>query len=49
MEVPEMVLIEESLLIQAAVMEVPGAKISVQDPKFENEDRESPCCIAFTV
>lgn len=48
-EVPEMVLVAVSLVLHAAVTPDPGAKISVQVPKFEKEERESPCCIALTV
>ena len=49
MDVPEMVLVEVSLVTQAAAMEDPGAKISVQVPKWEKEERPSPCCMELTV
>ena len=48
MDVPEMVLVEVSLVTQAAAMKDPGAKISVQVPQWEKGERQSPCCMELT-
>jgi hypothetical protein len=40
-DVPEMLLVAVSLVFQEEVMLDPGAKISTQVPKFENDDRAS--------
>ena len=53
-DVPEMVFVAVSLVRQAEVMLLPGAKMSTQVPKFENEERASlvvvePTVIAFAV
>src|SRR5688572_26827682 len=44
-----MVLVEVLLVIQADVMLEPGAKMSKQLPKFENEDRASVLVLEPTV
>ena len=53
-DVPEIVFVAVSLVRQAEVMLLPGAKMSTQVPKFENEERASlvvvePTVIAFAV
>ena len=48
-DVPEIVFVAVSLLDHADVMLEPGAKISTQVPKFENEDRESLLVVEPTV
>ena len=48
-EVPEIVLVAVSLVLQADVMLEPGAKISTQVPKFENDDRASELVVEPTV
>src|SRR5215212_9582971 len=40
-DVPEMVLVAVSLVLQDDVMLLPGAKMSTHVPKFENEERAS--------
>ena len=48
-DVPLIVLVAVSLVIQAEVMFWPGAKMSVQVPKLENEARASVLVVAPTV
>src|SRR5262245_45497287 len=48
-EVPLIVFVAVSLVIQAEVMLTPGAKMSRQVPKFENEARWSLISVAPTV
>src|SRR5262245_61056389 len=49
MDVPLMVLVAVLLVAQADVMLEPGAKMSRQVPKFENEDRASVLVVEPTV
>jgi hypothetical protein len=49
MDVPEMVLVAVFDVIQAEVIEEPGAKRSRQDPKFEKDDRASLLVVDPTV
>jgi hypothetical protein len=44
-----MVLVAESLVFQVEVMLEPGAKMSTQVPKFENEERASVMVVEPTV
>ena len=51
-DVPEIMLVAVSLVFHDDVMSLPGAKMSTQVPKFENEERASvvvvdPTVIAF--
>jgi hypothetical protein len=51
-DVPEIVFVAVSLVRQVEVMLLPGAKMSTQVPKFENDERASlvvvePTVIAF--
>ena len=48
-EVPEIVFTAISLVIQADVMPEPGAKMSTQVPKFENDERASVVVVDPTV
>src|SRR5215208_6009350 len=48
-DVPEIVLVAVSLVLHADVMLLPGAKMSRQVPKFENEARASEIVVAPTV
>ena len=48
-DVPEMVLVAVSLVRQAEVMLLPGAKMSTQVPKFENDERASVVVVEPTV
>ena len=48
-EVPEIVLVAVSLVLQEEVMLEPGAKMSRQVPKLENEERASALVVAPTV
>src|SRR5918996_550925 len=48
-EVPLMVLVAVSLVCQAEVINWPGAKMSVHEPKFENDARVSRLVVALTV
>jgi hypothetical protein len=48
-DVPEMVLMAVELFIHADVMDVPGAKMSRHEPKFEYEARTSVRSVAPTV
>jgi len=48
-EVPEIVLVAVSLVLQADVMLLPGAKMSTQVPKFENDERASVVVVEPTV
>src|SRR4051794_24499772 len=48
-EVPLMVLVAVSAVFHAEVMSTPGAKMSVQVPKFEKEARASVLVVALTV
>ena len=49
MDVPLIVLVAVSLVFQDEVMLEPGAKMSTQVPKFENEERASVLVVAPTV
>ena len=49
MDVPEMVRCESLFGIHADVMSDPGAKMSTQVPKFENEERASDAVVDPTV
>ena len=48
-DVPEIVLVAVSLVLHADVMLLPGAKMSRQVPKFENEERASVVVVEPTV
>ena len=48
-EVPEIVLVAVSLVFHDDVMLLPGAKMSTQVPKFENEERASVVVVEPTV
>ena len=48
-DVPEIVFIAVSLVFHDDVMSLPGAKMSRQVPKFENEERASLIVVAPTV
>jgi hypothetical protein len=48
-EVPEIVFVAVSPVCQAEVIEEPGAKISRQVPKFENDERASELVVEPTV
>ena len=48
-DVPEIVLVAVSLVLHAEVMLLPGAKMSTQVPKFENEERASGVVVEPTV
>ena len=48
-DVPEMVLVAVSLVRHAEVMLLPGAKMSTQVPKLENEERASLVVVEPTV
>ena len=48
-DVPEIVLVAVSLVRHAEVMPLPGAKISTQVPKFENDERVSVVVVEPTV
>ena len=48
-DVPEIVLVAVSLVLHADVMLLPGAKMSTQVPKFENEERASVVVVEPTV
>ena len=48
-EVPEIVLVAVSLVFHDDVMLLPGAKMSTQVPKFENEERASVIVVEPTV
>src|SRR5205085_431839 len=48
-DVPEMVLVAVSLVFHDEVMLLPGAKMSRQVPKFENDARASVMVVAPTV
>ena len=48
-EVPEIVLVAVSLVFHDDVMLLPGAKMSTQVPKFENEERASVVVVDPTV
>jgi hypothetical protein len=47
--VPEIVFVAVSLVFQDEVMLLPGAKMSTQVPKFENDERASVIVVAPTV
>lgn len=49
MDVPEMVFSAVSLSYQQEVIEEPGAKISIRDPKLEKEDLVSSLAEEATV
>ena len=49
MDVPLIVLVAVSLVFQDEVMLEPGAKMSTQVPKFENDERASVLVVAPTV
>jgi hypothetical protein len=49
MEVPEMMLVEVVLVIQALMTSCPGAKTSITFPKLENEARAPAIVVAPTV
>jgi hypothetical protein len=49
MEVPLMTLVALALLIPADVINIPGAKISTHEPRFENVARASVAVDAATV
>ena len=49
MDVPLIVFVAVSLVIQEDVMFDPGAKMSTHVPKFENEERASVLVVAPTV
>lgn len=49
MDVPDRVLVEVGLSIQALTIFCPGAKTSITDPKLEGEVRESEMIVAPTV
>ena len=48
-DVPEIVLVAVSLVLHADVILLPGAKMSTQVPKFENEERASLVVVDPTV
>jgi hypothetical protein len=48
-DVPEIVLVAVSLVRHAEVMLLPGAKMSTQVPKFENDERASVVVVEPTV
>src|SRR6476660_265118 len=48
-DVPEIVLVAVSLVLHADVMLLPGAKMSTQVPKFENDERTSVIVVEPTV
>jgi hypothetical protein len=48
-DVPEIMLVAVSLVFHDDVMSLPGAKMSTQVPKFENEDRASLVVVQPTV
>ena len=48
-DVPEMVFVAVSLVFHDDVMLLPGAKMSTQVPKFENEERASDVVVEPTV
>ena len=48
-EVPEIVCVAVSLVLYDERMLEPGAKISTQDPKFENDERASVSAVDPTV
>ena len=48
-EVPEIVLVAVSLVLHDEVILLPGAKMSTQVPKFENEERASVIVVEPTV
>jgi hypothetical protein len=49
MEVPFMTLVAEALLMPADVTDIPGAKMSTHEPRFENVARASVAVDAATV
>ena len=48
-DVPEIVLVAVSLVLHDEVILLPGAKMSTQVPKFENEERASVIVVEPTV
>ena len=48
-DVPEIVLVAVSLVLHDDVMLLPGAKMSTQVPKFENDERASVIVVEPTV